>query len=180
MLTPAAIAAPSYYKIGDKVTFGWNYTSLLVTPSAVDILVSCSANSALYTLLANASVGSTGSVTWDTSAQETGQNPLLTETYTLVIHDSQAAITAQPQAGYLATYNQFTFGMYLRQAYQPLPGMVVYNHYFGITINQITDFVCATCSGATNLEQQTLKFMFGMCMVTVFSFTWFAGSFGLF
>ncbi|MCJ1350870.1 MAG: hypothetical protein MMC33_000851 [Icmadophila ericetorum] len=124
MLTPAAIAAPSYYKIGEPVTFGWNYTSLVVRPSAVDILVSCSANNAIYTLATNASVGSTGAVTWDTSAQETGANPLLTETYTLVIHDAAAAITAQPQAGYLATYDQFTFGMYLRQAYSPLPASI--------------------------------------------------------
>ena len=43
------------------------------------------------------------------------------------------------------------------------------------------DFVCATCSGAlSNTERQTLKFLFGMGIITIMSFTWFAGGFGVF
>src|SRR5579862_8109686 len=44
MITPSALAAPSYYKIGDFVTFAWNYTSLSVTPSAIDVVASCQRN----------------------------------------------------------------------------------------------------------------------------------------
>lgn len=122
MLEPPAISSASYYKIGTQISFAWNYTSLVVTPTAVDILVSCSANSATYTLASNASVKETGSVIWDTGVNIGGKDPLLTDTYTLIIHDAAKAITAFPSAGYLGTYNQFTFGMYKSHSYTPLPG----------------------------------------------------------
>ncbi|MCJ1419263.1 hypothetical protein MMC32_005617 [Xylographa parallela] len=164
MLTPAAIAPASYYKIGDQITFGWNYTSLIVTPTAIDILATCSACASAYTLANNASVKETGSVVWDTSGYATGTNPLLTESYTLIIHDAAQATTAAAQAGYLGTYDSFMFGMYAPQPYSDLG-----------------NFVCATCSGAlSNTERQTLKFLFGMGIITIMSFTWFAGGFGVF
>ena len=122
MITPSALAQQSFYKIGDQVTFAWNYTSLSVTPSAIDVVVSCQANSATYTLTNNASVASTGSITWDTQHDATGVAPLLTETYTLVIHDAAKDVTAVASAGYLGSYDQFTFGMYLPQSYTPLGG----------------------------------------------------------
>ncbi|MCJ1401547.1 hypothetical protein MMC11_004763 [Xylographa trunciseda] len=164
MLTPAAIAPASYYKIGDQITFGWNYTSLIVTPTAIDILATCSGCASAYTLSNNASVKETGSVVWDTSGYATGTNPLLTESYTLIIHDAAQPTTAAAQAGYLGIYNSFTFGMYAPQPYTGLD-----------------NFVCATCSGAlSNMERQTLTFLFGMGMITIMSFTWFAGGFGVF
>ncbi|MCJ1390505.1 hypothetical protein MMC18_003365 [Xylographa bjoerkii] len=123
MLTPAAIAPASYYKIGDQITFGWNYTSLIVTPTAIDILATCSGCASAYTLSNNASVKETGSVVWDTSGYATGTNPLLTETYTLIIHDAAQPTTATAQAGYLGTYNSFTFGMYAPQPYTGLSSM---------------------------------------------------------
>lgn len=123
MVTPAAIAAAQYYKIGDFVTFAWNYTSLSVTPSAIDILASCRINSQLYTLALNQSVEPTGAVTWDTNEyQATATIPLLTETYTLVIYDAAKDYTASPSAGYLGAFDQFTFGMYTPQPYIPLNG----------------------------------------------------------
>ncbi len=123
LLTPAAITQTTYYKIGDSVSFVWNYTSLSVAPSNVDILVSCTANSATYTLSSNASFASTGSVVWDTKPDETGTAPLLTETYTLVIHDALKDTTQVAEAGHLGTYNQYTFGMYVPQKYTPRSGM---------------------------------------------------------
>ncbi|MCJ1410783.1 hypothetical protein MMC19_004869 [Ptychographa xylographoides] len=164
MLTPAAIAQASYYKIGDQITFGWNYTSLVVTPTAVDILAYCSANQATYTIATNTSVKATGIAVWDTENDASGTSPLLTETYTLIIHDAGQPVTAVAQAGYLGTYDSFTFGMYVPQPYTPL-----------------NDFVCATCSGAlSDLERQTLKFLFGTGFLTILSFTWFAGGCGVF
>ena len=122
MMSPAATDPATYYKVGDQVTFGWNYTSLVVSPTAVDILVKCSANSATYTLSSNSSVKETGSVVWDTALDRNGQDPLLTAKYTLVIHDSDQDVTAVPSAGHLGAYSQFTFGMYLKQEYTPLGG----------------------------------------------------------
>lgn len=123
MITPAPIAPAEYYKIGDNIEFAWNYTSLLADPKAIDIFVSCDANKATYPISNNATFEPTGRVVWNTSADETGSAPLLTETYTLVIHDVDEDVTAVPQAGHLAVYNQFHFGMYLRQTYVPRDSM---------------------------------------------------------
>jgi len=167
MVTPAPLGGAQYYKIGEFVTFAWNYTSLSVTPTAIDILASCSVASQTYTLAMNQTVDATGAVTWDTGKyQKTATAPLLMATYTLIIYDADdpAGITETPRPGYLGVYDQFTFGMYTPQPYTPL-----------------NEFKCATCSGAlSDMERQALGFMFGMGAITILSFTWFAGGFGLF
>ena len=158
MLTPAA-TTKTYFKIGDDVTLVWNYTSLQVTPSAIDVLASNTAGT--WTLTSNASVKETGSIVWKTKNDEGGSNPLLTDTYTLVVFDTAGGVTANPSPGQLSPYMSYQFGMYLRQPYTPL-----------------TDFVCATCSGAVSeMERQTLKFVFAMSAITILSFAWFAGNF---
>lgn len=166
MITPSVAAGEQYYKIGDYVTFAWNYTSLSATPTAINVLASCSANSQVYTITANQTVAnSTGAVTWDTgNYQATAvQNPLLTETYTLVIYDAASGVSATAQAGYLAVYDSYTFGMYTPQPYTPL-----------------ADFQCATCSGAlSDMEKRALGMMFGIACLTVLSFTWFVSGTGI-
>lgn len=163
MLTPASTAQTTYYKAGDEVTFGWNYTSLSIPPHAIDIYVTCTANSATYTISNNMTFHSSAKVVWDTKAEQTGANPLLTDQYTLVIHDAAKDVTQVASAGYLGAYRQFTFGMYTPQPYE----------------NRST-WQCAVCSGAmSDMERQTLKFMFGMCIITILSFTWFVGGIGL-
>ena len=67
------------------------------------------------------------------------------------------------QAGYLAVYNQYTFGMYTPLAYTP-----------------IGQFECATCSAAlSDMERKALKMVFGVSVITVLSFTWFVGGLGV-
>lgn len=122
MLTPSALAQTTYYKIGDYVSFAWNYTSLSIMPSKIDVVVSCSANSATYTIANNASFKPTDSIVWDTSPDVTGTAPLLTETYTLIIYDAAQAITAVAGAGRLGTSEDFEFGMYIKQSYTPRAG----------------------------------------------------------
>lgn len=120
MVTPSAIAGPQYYKVGDWVTFAWNYTSLSMTPSHVDILATCTQNQATYTIAVNQSVKETGQVLWNTSEYATpaeGKPVLLVATYTLLIYDSESSVSATAKPGYLAPYNQFTFGMYTPQPY---------------------------------------------------------------
>ena len=165
VITPNVMSSTQYYKVGDYVTFGWNYTSLSVTPSAIDILASCSINQATYTLAMNQSVSaSTGAITWDTGHyQSTATISLLTGTYTLIIHDAAKDVSATAAAGYLGTYDTFTFGMYTPQPYVPFD-----------------EYVCATCSGAMSaMERQTLGFLFAMVGITIASFTWFAGGAGI-
>ncbi|KAK4493781.1 hypothetical protein PRZ48_014966 [Zasmidium cellare] len=164
MITPNAMTS-SYFKINNYITFAWNYTSLSVTPSAIDVLASCSKNQETYTIALNQTIsGSTQTVIWDTGAyQATGTVPLLTETYTLIIHDAAKDASSTPMAGYLGTYDQFTFGMYSPQAYTP-----------------IAEWTCATCNSAlTSVERQTLVGIFAMAGLTVLSFGWFTGVAGL-
>lgn len=125
MITPSALAQSTYYKIGDQLTFAWNYTSLSITPSKIDVMVSCSANSATYTISNNASFAKTGSVVWDTLPDVTGTAPLLTETYTLVIYDAAEAVTAVAAAGELGVSKDFRFGMYIPQKYTPYAGKLL-------------------------------------------------------
>ncbi|KAK1142266.1 hypothetical protein N8T08_008011 [Aspergillus melleus] len=164
MLTPST-GASSYYKIGEHVTFVWNYTSLLVTPSAVNVIASCSLNSATYTISSNMSVEETGKVVWDTKKYQANATvPLLTATYTLVIYDADTEIGDTAGPGHLSSQNQLNFGMYVPQSYTPL-----------------NEYHCVTCSGAlSDMERQALKFAVGMVLITVASFTWFAGDFGVF
>ena len=165
MVTPNIMSGAQYYKIADYVTFAWNFTSLSVTPTALDIMASCTTNSALYTIAVNQTVhGATNAVTWDTGAyQSTATIPLLVATYTLYIYDADSSISASPAAGYLGVFDQFTFGMYTPQPYTPM-----------------ADFVCATCNSANSaMDRHTWKFLLGMVAVTVMSFGWFAGVAGL-
>ncbi|KAL4918692.1 hypothetical protein BDW62DRAFT_61069 [Aspergillus aurantiobrunneus] len=164
MLTPAS-ASTTYYKINENITFVWNYTSLSVTPSAVNVVASCSVNSATYTIASNVSVEETQTVTWDTGKYQANATvPLLTASYTLIVYDESKEIGDTAGAGELSTDNRFIFGMYTPQPYTPLP-----------------NFVCATCSGALSAtELLGLKMAVGMGLITIASFTWFSSSFGIF
>jgi hypothetical protein len=123
MITPAAIAGRQVYKIGDWITFAWNYTSLSVTPSRIDILASCTANQATYTIALNHTVEPTQTFLWDTGAfQASASPPLLTENYKLMIYDAESSFSAPPQAAYLAPFSGLTFGMYQKQNYVPWSG----------------------------------------------------------
>jgi len=159
MLVPDTTSGSIFYKISDFVTFAWNYTSLDVTPTAIDILVTCTSNAQMYTIARNMSVGAnaTGAVTWDTNDYpEKTSAPLLTAIYTMYIFDSDTSITAAASPGFLSVFD-YSFGMYTKQPYVSLPA-----------------FTCATCNGAlSDTERRALGFMFGMASITVLSFTWF-------
>lgn len=123
MITPAATDTSQYYKIGDWLSFAWNYTSLSVTPTAINVVASCSKNSEIYTIAGNLSVSETNKVFWDTGDYEkTATKSLLQETYTLIIYDAGSSISATSKPGYLGVANTFTFGMYRPQAYVPRSG----------------------------------------------------------
>ena len=121
MVTPAPFAGAQFYKVGDWVTFAWNFTSLSSTPHALDILATIASGQQTYTIATNQSVsGPTGTVLWDTGAyQQQAQVPLLTNEYTLVIYDAKGDVTDVPKPGYFAPQSTFTFGMYTKQAYTP-------------------------------------------------------------
>lgn len=122
MLTPASTES-SYIKIGDYATFKWNYTSLSVTPSYVNILAVCTSNSQTITISTKHPAKET-EILWDTSTAEKNSSlELLTSTYTLEIYDPSGNKTASSvaSAGYLAPFT-YTFGMYRPQSYTPWGG----------------------------------------------------------
>jgi hypothetical protein len=128
MVTPNALAGTQFYKVGDWVTFAWNYTSVSVMPTAIDVLASCTANQATYTIAVNMSAKHT-EVLWNTGETPEGQAPFLTENYKLMIYDSDSSVTAPARAGYLSPFSGYTFGMYLKQPYTSLEG----THLFTLT-----------------------------------------------
>jgi hypothetical protein len=164
MITPNAYST-QYYKIGDWITFAWNYTSLSVTPSAIDVYATNTLNSQLYPIATNVSVAnSTQTVLWDTNNyQASASASLVMATYTLIVYDAAKSESATASPGYLGTQDTFSFGMYLPEVYSP-----------------IQEDQCITCNAAlSSMERMTLGFVLGMAALTVASFTWFAGVAGL-
>jgi hypothetical protein len=163
MVTPNALAGTQFYKVGDWVTFAWNYTSLSVTPTAIDVLASCTANQATYTISVNMSATET-EVLWNTKNTPEGQAPFLTENYKLLIYDSDLSATAAPRAGYLGAFSGFTFGMYLPQEY----------------ISLKDGYTCPNCNGALSLtEKMTLGTMLLTTGTTLGSMLYFTYQFGI-
>lgn len=160
MITPAATSGTQLYKIGDYVTWGWNYTNVQGNPTAIDVLVSCSKATNTWTLTQNMTFATEGAFTWDTgSYQQTAvASPLLTEQYTLLIYDAESSVSATAEAGYLSPFSGFVFGLYTPRPYTPLA----------------EGWKCATCSAAlSDNEKRALGFAFTMAAITVASFTWF-------
>ncbi|KAL6695299.1 hypothetical protein J3F84DRAFT_374026 [Trichoderma pleuroticola] len=158
MQTPNVFAGSALYKIGDYVTWGWNYTNILGTPTAIDVLISCSTASETWTLTSNMTFKTSASYVWDSSVQATSvEEPLPVAMYTLIIKDSDAAISSIPDPGYLGTFSSFTFGLYTPQPYVPFP-----------------EWHCDACNAAlSKFDHHVLGFAITMGLVTVLSFTWF-------
>jgi hypothetical protein len=164
MITPAATAqTTNLYKIGDTITWGWNYTHLQGTPTAIDVLVSVATLSATYTLTQNMTFETPAVFKWDTqkyNAEHVGNN-LPTEQYTLIIYDADGSPSSTAEAGYLAPFSGFKFGLY-----EPRPR------------EDLADWKCATCtSSLASKDRSAIGVAAGMSLVTVLSFTWFVVGF---
>lgn len=165
MITPDTTqVATALYKIGDNIELAWNYTGLQATPTAVDVLVSCSEASETWTLTANMTFETEVNLIWETEDDaDNVEKPLLTEMYTLIIKDVEAEVSDRPEAGYLNAYAGFTFGLYRPAAYTPL-----------------SEWECQTCNaGPGGFDSQALKLAITMAFITVCSFTWFVTGLGL-
>ncbi|KAI1144515.1 hypothetical protein F5Y05DRAFT_29283 [Hypoxylon sp. FL0543] len=167
MITPATTDGTTLYRIGDPtpITWVWNYTSLQGTPTAIDVLVSCSTATETWTLTQNMTFEPTATFTWDTlnysNSEDAIASPLLVAQYTLVIYDADSSPDATAEAGYLAPYDGFQFGLYTARPYQDLG-----------------EWKCATCSGALGAaERQALGLVISMSIITVLSFTWYVTGF---
>lgn len=156
MITPGPLDGTQLYKVGDYVTWAWNYTSLQASPTAIDVLVSCSAASRTWTLTQNMTFATRADYVWDTN--DNHGSPYLVAEYTLLVHDSDTAMTDRPQAGYLAPYSGFKFGVYTGQDYVPMA----------------SGWKCVSCSGAAStMDKHALGVALTTSVITVAAFTWF-------
>lgn len=164
MITPAAIAAAtSLYKVGDYVTFSWNYTNLLAEPTGIDVIVSCSApeQALTWTLTANMTFETEASYVWDTN--ENQDQDYIPEMYTVIIKNSDSDITDIAGPGVLAAHTGATFGVYTPAPYQ-----------------DYDEWECVGCNSAPpSTERQALGFALTMSVITVATFTWFTLGLGL-
>jgi len=155
MITPGTTTT-TYYKIGEDITMVWNYTSLLVTPSKVNVIASNT--NGVWTITENMKWQEKQTIKWNTS-QVTSS--LAMASYSLVVYDpGNGGVTALPKAGYLSPFQQFPFAMY-----SPQP-----------VVNE-NDFFCVTCSRASSLESQSITMLLFTTALTVLSFTYFASGF---
>ncbi|KAG5357525.1 hypothetical protein CJU90_6365 [Yarrowia sp. C11] len=162
LLTPEATTS-TYIKLGEQATFVWNYTSLSVTPSAINIEAYCSQNRHYYTIAANQSAKET-SVVWDTSQysdNNTDDTPLINSNYQLYIYDADLDMNAVASAGYLASFNRYQFGIYSPQPYVPMD-----------------EFQCNGCQGkaksaAPQTDMLVVKMLMAFCLIIVASFMHF-------
>ncbi|KAI0535202.1 hypothetical protein GGR58DRAFT_515541 [Xylaria digitata] len=161
-ISPPTTSAAPLYRIDniEPITWVWNYTSLQGTPSAIDVLISCSKATATWTLSQNMTFAPTATFTWDSNKFQQKQvgNQLPVEQYTLLVYDAEGSFTDTAQPGYLAPYSGFTFGLYTAKPY-----------------HNLSEWNCATCSAAPGgpLERQALGFVLSMTLLTVLSFTWY-------
>lgn len=119
-LQSPASTTTTYVKSGATVSFQWNYTSLILSPPAINIDVICTANSQTYKLARNQSI-ETQSVVWDTgNAGDDGNLHLISDKYTLVVYNAEKAATDVASAGELAAFS-YVFGVYIPQSYEAWP-----------------------------------------------------------
>jgi hypothetical protein len=106
----------TYIKIGEEVTFKWNYTGIQSSPTKLDVIAT-NTEGVTWTIAQNMSMEATGSVVWDTG----DATPSLgMEQYHFVVYDAVAGPTP---TGILAgklnpISNQYQFALYSPRAAQ--------------------------------------------------------------
>ncbi|KAF8918196.1 hypothetical protein CPB85DRAFT_1186950, partial [Mucidula mucida] len=120
-ITQPLTTSTSYFKIASNnlLTFGWNFTSVLVTPTSLTVSAACE-NSNTYPVGDNSGVvaGDATQVVWDVYSYQTAHsdNPLPQGTCSLMICDERGYDATQA-AGYMAVNSDLTFALYTPQAY---------------------------------------------------------------
>ncbi|OCH93326.1 hypothetical protein OBBRIDRAFT_702944, partial [Obba rivulosa] len=123
-ITKPPQTATSYFKIApsNTITFAWNFTSLLSTPTHLTVSAVCE-NGNTYPVGPTDGIipGTATSVTWDLWAyqQANPSMPLAVATYTLNIWDDRGPGAAR-QPGLFSENSALKFAMYSPQPYTPL------------------------------------------------------------
>ncbi|KAG2050380.1 hypothetical protein BDR06DRAFT_984037 [Suillus hirtellus] len=117
------IQSYSYYKIApsEYVAFGWNFSSIIVTPTALTVAAVTNGNTYPIGPTDGVIYGTAQSMVWYPYGYQT-TNPslsLVQASYTLHI-GAQGGPSAFPTPGYLEPNSELVFAMYTPQAYTPL------------------------------------------------------------
>jgi len=119
-ITQPPQTATSFYKIAtnELVTFGWNMTSVIATPSTLTVSAVCE-NGITYPV--GQVPGTATQIVWDVySYQQANPNtPLAQASYTLEIFDERG-LGAQARGGFMSPNTALKFALYTPQAYTPI------------------------------------------------------------
>ncbi|TRM60377.1 hypothetical protein BD626DRAFT_505163 [Schizophyllum amplum] len=116
-ITQPPTTATSYYKIAENqmVTFGWNLTSVIATPTSITLSAICENGNTYPVGIVD---GDATELVWDIYSyqQDNPNSPLVQASYTLSMWDDRGPDATQ-RAGYMKSNNQLVFAMYTPQDY---------------------------------------------------------------
>lgn len=159
-ITEPVTTTVSYYKIAPSqtMTFGWNMTDVLVTPSVLTFSAFCSSNKNTYPVGTVTVPGTATQILWEPWTYQTSQGlqtPLVQGTYTLLVADERGT-SAVGAAGRFNYNNQLTFAFYTPQPYTPL-----------------AQWTCAACkSGAVSLKPHPAMFGIAVTLAVMLISGW--------
>jgi len=153
---PPSTASPSFYKIApnQQITFGWNLTSLFVTPTSLTLSAFCPDNANTYPITTIPATVS--QITWDPYAQQQSAGALqfAQATYTVWVMDERGMGVGQ-KPGLFSPNNQLKFALYSPPPYTPL-----------------SSWTCQTCSGAATLVTHPAMFSVFATLVVMLISGW--------
>ena len=123
-ITQPPQTATSFFKIAPNnlVTFAWNFTSVLVTPTHLTVSAVCENGNTYPVGPSNGIIpGTATSVVWDPYAwdQANPNTPLAQASYTLTVWDDRGPDSPR-QGGYMQPNSALRFALYTPQPYTPL------------------------------------------------------------
>lgn len=78
LISPALTDGPFVYPIGTQITWSYNYTSLIISPTAINVEAFCSRTNIYYTIAQNYSMAQR-TVVWDTEKYQKTGNPAIAQ-----------------------------------------------------------------------------------------------------
>ncbi|KAF9041645.1 hypothetical protein BJ165DRAFT_1416198 [Panaeolus papilionaceus] len=136
LFTQPPATVTSFYKIAPSqfITFGWNLTSLSVTPTKLTFSAVCENGNTYPVGPTDGVVALSGEVVWDVNSYQVANpdTPLVQAKYTLHVWDERGP-NAPRRGGYFQHNSAVQFALYTPQPYTPLT----------------SGWTCAACSGAS-------------------------------
>jgi hypothetical protein len=145
----------AFFKIApsQSITFAWNFSFVLSTPSSLTVSAICQNGNTYPVGPTNGIIpGAATSVVWDAYAwqQNNPNSPLAQATYTLEIFDERGPGSAQAP-GLLQPNNALRFALYTPQPYTPIDSgqLPLFRNLLTIWSDALAGWQCTTCkSGA--------------------------------